>query len=254
MRTTICRAAMSLALLTLLAGCATRAPENGVNDPFEKINRGVYAFNDVADRFVLRPAAKGYEKVLPRPVRTGIGNFFDNLLLPISIANDVLQAKFVAAGRDTGRLLLNTTVGLGGLFDPATEIGLLAPDEDFDQTLGTWGVPEGPYLVIPILGPRTVRHVGGSLADALLNPLVQLRNDEIRWAGVILYAVDQRARLLPADEAVREAFDPYALVRDAYLQNRRYRVYDGEVPADEELFYEEDFEDFDEFEEDDSAD
>jgi len=249
MTAAICRAGTSLALLALLAGCATQGPENGVNDPFEKINRGVYAFNDVADRFVLRPVAKGYEKVLPRPARTGIGNFFDNLLLPISIANDLLQAKFFAAGRDTGRLLVNTTVGLGGLFDPATEIGLLAPDEDFDQTLGVWGVPEGPYLVLPLLGPRTVRHVGGGLTDALLNPLIQLRNDKVRWTGVIVYAIDQRARLLAADEAVREAFDPYAFVRDAYLQNRRYRVYDGEVPAEEELFYEEDFE---EFEDDDS--
>lgn len=241
-----CRAAAALTVLALLTGCATRGPDSGVNDPFEKINRGVYAFNDVADRFVLRPVAKGYEKALPRPVRTGIGNFFDNLLLPISIVNEVLQAKFPSAGRSTGRLLINTTVGLGGLFDPATEIGLLAPDEDFDQTLGAWGVPEGPYLVLPILGPRTVRHVGGTLADAFLNPLIQLRDDEVRWAGLIVYTIDQRARLLPADEAVREAFDPYAFVRDAYLQNRRYRVYDGDVPEEEELFYEDEFDDFEE--------
>lgn len=228
----------------LLAGCATRAAPvaNEPNDPFERVNRVVFSFNDLGDRYVLRPVAVGYERGLPEQLRSGVRNVFSNLLYPVTVANAFLQGKMSQTGRDGARFLVNSTIGLAGIFDPATRIGLVENDEDFGQTLGVWGVSQGPYLVIPIFGPSTVRDGVGSLVDAPLTPFVAIAGDEttVQIGLYALYQVDQRSRLLDVDQMVFESYDPYIFVRDAYLQNRRYLVLDGNVPDDDYDLYPED--------------
>lgn len=220
-----------------LAGCATRGATNAdeAYDPIEPFNRAMYRFNDLGDRYVLRPVASGYERALPRQLRSGIRNVFSNMLYPVTIANDLLQGKFRQCGRDGARFLLNSTVGLAGLFDPATRIGLTENDEDFDQTLAVWGAAEGPYLMIPIFGPRTLRHLVGDTVDAPLTPFLNIANGDVdlTLGAWLLWQVDNRSRLLDADKLVYESFDPYIFVRDTYLQNRRYRALDGNVPEDD---------------------
>lgn len=233
----------------LLAGCATRGAPVATepNDPFERVNRVVFSFNDLGDRYVLRPVAVGYERGLPVQIRSGVRNVFSNLLYPVTIANAFLQGKMSQTGRDGARFLVNSTIGLAGIFDPATRIGLVENDEDFGQTLGVWGVREGPYLVIPIFGPSTVRDGIGSLVDAPLTPFVAIGGDDttVQVGIYALYSVDRRSRLLDVDQMVFESYDPYAFVRDTYLQNRRYRVLDGNVPDDDYDLYAEDFDDED---------
>ncbi len=229
----------SLLALTLVicSGCAsTKSVGYGeAYDPIEPFNRAMYKVNDIGDRYLVRPVAVGYERGLPPQMRSGIQNFFSNLRYPITIVNDFLQGKFRDGGRDTGRFVLNTTVGLFGFFDPATRIGLTENDEDFGQTLGKWGVGEGPYIVLPVFGPRTLRHLTGDVADSPLTPLIDLTNEDIdiAWALWGVYQIDKRSHLLEVDEQVFEAYDPYLFVRDAYLQNRRYRMHDGDVPVDD---------------------
>lgn len=225
------------ALALALSGCATReamAPTDAY-DPIEPLNRAVYRVNDLGDRYLLRPVASGYERALPQQLRTGVRNVFSNMLYPVTIANDLLQGKFSQCGRDGARFLVNSTVGLAGIFDPATRIGLTANDEDFDQTLAVWGVGEGPYLMIPIFGPRTLRHFVGDTVDAPLTPFLNIADGDVdlTLGAWVIYQVDNRSRLLDADKQVYESFDPYIFVRDAYLQNRRYRALDGAVPEDD---------------------
>lgn len=221
----------------MLAGCATRTAVSptGVNDPFEPANRAVFWVNDLGDRYLLRPVASGYERGLPPQLRKGVRNIFSNLLYPVTVANAFLQGKFRQCGRDGARFVLNSTVGLAGIFDPATRIGLVENDEDFDQTLAVWGTGEGPYLVIPIFGPRILRHLAGDVVDAPLTPFVSVTSGELdlRLAAWVVNQVDQRSRLLDADRLVYESYDPYIFVRDAYLQRRRYLALDGNVPEDE---------------------
>lgn len=223
------------------AGCATTG-ERTRSDPIEGFNRGAHKFNDALDRGVLKPTAKAYVKVMPEWFRTGVGNFFTNLKGPGTIVNQLLQGKFREAGQDTGRFVLNLTFGLGGVIDVATMNELPQHDEDFGQTLGKWGVPPGPYLVLPFLGPSTVRDGPSRVADGFLEPLYWYDNDEARWGSLALSFIDDRARLLPLDDTLAETYDPYAFIRDAYLQRRQYLVYDGE-PPEEPL---EEFEDFEE--------
>ena len=194
--------------------------------------RGVYRFNDVLDRNVARPVAKGYRAVTPQPVRTGIGNFIANLRMPGTLVNDLLQGKFRAALSDTGRLLLNTTMGIGGLFDVATRAGIDHNDEDFGQTLGKWGVPAGPYLVIPFLGPSDFRDAPSRVVDAYSNPATYA-NTEAAWGYWGLSLIHTRYELLSLDATLDKAFDKYAFMREAYLQNRAYKVSDGNVPEEQ---------------------
>jgi phospholipid-binding lipoprotein MlaA len=229
----------------MVAGCASQngTEQDDVNDPIEPFNRGVYTFNDYGDRWILRPIAKGYQWVLPGVMRTGVTNFLDNLFYPVDILNALLQAKFGQALSDTARFGMNTTLGFAGLLDPATDAGLEKHDEDFGQTLGVWGVPEGPYIMVPFFGPRTVRSGIGSIADFFVSPLFILDESKVRWGLFALLTIHNRSTLLSVDENVRKAFDPYAFVRDSYLQNRRYLRYDGNLP-EEDLYL--DDEDFDE--------
>jgi phospholipid-binding lipoprotein MlaA len=218
-----------------LGGCATLPPNAtpDARDPFERLNRGVYAFNDGLDRAVVKPVAQGYRKVTPQFVQTGISNFFSNAKYPVTLANNLLQGKFADAASDTARFALNTTFGLGGLLDPATASGLDRNDEDFGQTLGKWGVPPGPYVVVPFLGPYTVRDGIGSLADDFAEPRAYLEDDSTRWTLWAADKFERRVRLLEADAVLDRTGDPYAFVRSAYLQRREYLVRDGDVPADD---------------------
>lgn len=226
----------------LLTGCVS-LPQNATadpRDPFERFNRGAFTFNDGLDRSVIRPLAQGYKAVTPQPVQTGVTNFFTNATYPITLVNNVLQGKFKAAVSDTGRLLLNTTFGLGGLLDPATQSGLDLNDEDFGQTLGKWGVKPGTYVVLPFLGPYTIRDGVGDLADNFFEPRSYIDNSTTRWGLWAFDKFETRVRLLEADSVLDRAGDPYAFVRSAYLQRREYLVRDGNVPTEN---LEDDFED-----------
>lgn len=236
-----------LAMLLLLAGCATtgqRAGDAGPpsaadqsaesNDPLEPFNRAMYTFNDKLDRYVLKPVAKGYRAVVPSPARTGVSNFFSNLHEPVVMVNDVLQGKLKHAASDLGRFLTNTTIGLFGLFDVATHFGLEHHDEDFGQTLGTWGVKSGPYLVLPFFGPSNFRDGVGLYADYELYPPSHMEEQSTAWKLYALQVIDTRARLLSAGEILEQAAgpDPYVFVREAYRQRRKNLIRDGAaVPA-----------------------
>jgi phospholipid-binding lipoprotein MlaA len=227
------RLAWLLAAL-VLGGCAHTPPDDP-SDPLEGWNRGVYKFNTVADKYVLRPVAKGYDTITPAPVKTGIGNFFSNLFYPTTIVNDPLQLKLKQFGSDTLRFVVNTTAGIGGVFDPATHIGLAAHDEDFGQTLGTWGVGPGWYLMLPLLGPSTNRDLVGAVGDWHTNPLTYVNEDDEEWAwgAGVLQAVHQRANLLGFDSVLEQQLDPYVFVRSVYLQNRLGKVHDGNPPKED---------------------
>ena len=223
-----------VALLSLLlVGCAT-APnaKKDPRDPFEGFNRASYKFNDALDRAILKPVAKGYKAVTPDPVEQGVSNFFSNLTQPAIIINDLLQAKFKDSLNDTGRFLLNSTVGIGGFFDPASKAGLERHDEDFGQTLGKWGTPAGPYLMIPFFGPSTARDAVGSGVGVFTDPVHYVERDAWRYGLQGMDLLDSRVRRLPLDDTINQAFDKYAFIRNAYLQQREFAVHDGDVPAE----------------------
>lgn len=240
------RLSLLAGLLALLSGCATTNPQNGVNDPFQGYNRAMYKFNDVVDKAVLKPVAKGYVTVVPDPFRQGISNFFNNLNDITVIINDVLQGKMQQAFQDTGRFVLNTTVGVAGIFDIASMSGYYKNNEDFGQTLGVWGVDSGPYLVLPIFGPRTVRDSFGLVGDYYSDPVTYVEGPGARNAFRAVDLVQTRAGLLKAERVLDEATagDEYSYVRDAYLQRRLNLVHDGNPPVTED--------DFDIFEDDDN--
>lgn len=196
-------------------------------DPWELINRKTFAFNDVADHYVLTPVAKTYQFVTPDPLEAGIDNMFSNLLEVTTIINDLLQLKFAQAASDTGRFLLNSTVGLLGLFDVATPVGLEKHDEDFGQTLGYWGIGSGPYVVVPILGSYTIRDGLGTYLDTYSDYVTNLDHIPSRNQSRLLRTVDKRAGLFAAEELITG--DRYAFIRDVYLQRREYLVNDGSI-------------------------
>src|SRR5262245_38832195 len=212
------------ALAALLAGCATTGARTP-GDPLEPMNRKVQKFNDALDRAILKPVARGYVKVVPAIVRKGIGNVLSNLALTTTIVNDFLQLKLADTAADIGRFTLNSTLGLAGLLDPATDAGIPKNDEDFGQTLGRWGVKSGPYLVLPLVGPSTLRDAPSLLADSQTDLRVQLDLEPEERAGLaVLSVLDERAGLLSLDPAVDAAFDRYAFIRNAWLQRREFQV------------------------------
>jgi phospholipid-binding lipoprotein MlaA len=227
---------VALAVTTLLlTACASQntARQRNPQDPFERVNRPIYTFNDTLDRAIVKPAARGYRFIAPDFVETGVSNFFDNLYYPTVIVNDMLQGKVKNTFKDTGRFLVNTTVGVGGLFDPATRFGLQENDEDFGQTLGKWGLSSGPYLMLPFLGPSTVRDGFGLLVDQGTQVTTYLDDDGLRYGLTALGLLDTRARLLSAEAALGDSFDRYAVLRSVYLQRRQYQVYDGNPPEED---------------------
>ena len=221
-------AALSALLLVQAAAATAETP----GDPLEKLNRATYAFNDALDRMLARPAARGYVAVVPAPVRKAVSNFVANLSYTEVIVNDALQAKFKDAGSDVMRLLVNTTLGIGGLADPATRFGFQSHDEDFGQTLGHWGVPPGPYIVVPVLGPSDFRDGPAKLANTYFQPYSYLNSSRTRYGLALLTQFNNRVELLAADSTLRNAFDPYVFVRNAYVARRNYLVHDGNVPDD----------------------
>lgn len=231
------RMALGLALAAALSACVTLPPNSvrSPQDPWESWNRGVYKFNDAVDRGIVKPVTRTYVRVVPKPVRTGIHNFFANLDTPTTMVNDVLQGKFLAAGNDLGRFLLNSTFGLGGILDPATSAGLARNDEDFGQTLGKWGVHAGPFVELPILGPSDLRDAPAKLVDTYSNPRQYIKNTYVKYGLYLPYLVDIRAELLPLDDTLKNVYDPYAFIRDAYLQRRAYLISDGKIKDEEPL-------------------
>ena len=217
-------------------------------DPWEGFNRSIFTFNDTIDFYFLKPVAKGYDKAMPDPLQAGVSNFFNNLGEIKTIFNGLLQFKFKQAGLDTTRFLVNTTVGVFGFIDIGSRIGLEQHDEDFGQTLGYWGVGSGPYVVLPLLGPNTLRDSFGLIPDDYLSPYNAVDHDLTRYSIMAVDIVDIRAGLLDVESLV--AGDRYSFFRDAYLQRRDFLVNDGQL-ADEFLQDDELFDDFDdELEED----
>ncbi|RPE80167.1 phospholipid-binding lipoprotein MlaA [Vulcaniibacterium tengchongense] len=202
-------------------------------DPWEGYNRRMHRFNNAVDRAVARPLARGYVKVVPRPVRLGVSNFFDNLRQPVSALNALLQGKPKQAGQSLGRFLLNSTLGIGGLFDPATDAKLPNKSEDFGQTLGVWGWRKSRYVELPLFGPRTLRDTFGLAADAPLSPVRQIEEDRVRVGLQGLQLVDVRAQLLATDSFREGAEDDYTLVRDAWMQRRDYQIFGDRINGDE---------------------
>ena len=227
MQTTIRVSALCVTVMTLL-GCAAAPAQKDPRDPWERMNRSTYKFNDKLDRAVLRPVAHGYKNVTPSFVRTGISNFFDNLDYPVVIVNDLLQAKFLTAGRDTGRLLMNTTLGIGGLLDPASRAGLTKTVNDFGLTLGTWGVHKGPYFVIPFLGPSDVRDGLGRIPDSVASPRNYINSSAARYSLWGVGLLDARYRLISLEPALDGAYDPYLFMKNAYLQRRDFLLSGGQ--------------------------
>jgi phospholipid-binding lipoprotein MlaA len=230
-----CRSSvLALGSSLLLAGCAGTGP-NPV-DPDEHFNRAMFKVNESIDSAVVKPVAEGYDKVVPLPAKVGVGNFFSNVSDVWIGANNVMQGKLTEGASDAGRLLVNSTVGIFGLFDVASELGIDKHDEDFGQTMAVWGVGDGAYRFWPIVGPRTTRDTFGWAVDSYVDPIGwQVDSIPVRNSLRVVRLVDLRASLLPADKVVDEAaLDKYSYVRDAYLQHRRYQVYDGMPPREAE--------------------
>jgi phospholipid-binding lipoprotein MlaA len=225
----------SIFLAAMLTGCATQANK----DPLEGLNRGVYKFNDTADKAVIKPIAGAYKAVLPSPVRTGVNNFFENLGTVVTAINDLLQFKFSKAMDDAGRFVINSTVGILGVIDVASMDNVPKHNEDFGQTLGYWGVGNGPYLVLPFFGPSSLRDTTGLVVDTVaFDPISYIDDPRTRNQMRLVKFVDKRAQYLPASDLLDDAaLDPYAFMRDAYLQRRESQVKDGEVSKADDADY-----------------
>lgn len=224
------RRLLASAALVFVFGGAVQAEEDQ-RDPYEGFNRSMFAINEVIDKFATKPLAQGYDKVAPLPLKAATGNFFGNVGDLWIGSNNALQGKFTDAGVDIGRLLINSTIGIFGLFDVASELGLEKHEEDFGQTMAVWGVDGGGYLFWPVIGPRTLRDTGGWIVDSYVDPVWRARPISSRNSMVTLRFIDIRASLLPADTVVEEAaLDKYAYIRDAYLQRRRNQIFDGRPP------------------------
>ncbi|QLI81822.1 VacJ family lipoprotein [Chitinibacter fontanus] len=218
-------------LISLLAvvctACAT--PQNNY-DPLESVNRPIYSFNTALDTHVVRPVAVAYSEYIPPPLRSAVSNFFGNLDDLFGVPAALLQAKGTKAAKSGSRVLVNSTLGLGGLIDWASDMPIEKQDEDFGQVLGAWGVPSGPYLMVPFYGPLTLRDSSDKLVRLSWGPIdyIDPLAGQIAYYG--LYLTDLRASLLPYDAALQDQLDPYAFVRDTYLQRRWFKVYDGNPP------------------------
>ncbi len=232
------RAALLFALMCLGA-CATT---NEV-DPFEKFNRSMFEVNRFGDNIIYKPVGKAYKALVPSFARKGVNNFFDNLTTPRSALNNFLQGKPGRGFNELARFIFNSTLGIGGLFDIAAGGGMQRYDEDFSQTLAVWGAPEGPYLVIPIWGPRSVLSTVSIPADFTTDLLREIDDTGARDKLYILRLIDTRSRLLTTEEILNKSQDPYIAFREAYLQNRQFNIYDGDPPVDDDFYYFEEAED-----------
>ena len=224
----------------LLWGCASTADRaddaRTEYDPWEPFNRGVFAFNRGLDRALIRPLAKGYEFIVPTFARRGVANFFDNLATPRSALNNFLQGQPGQGFNELGRFFFNSTIGLGGLFDVAEAGGMPRFEEDFAQTLAVWGLPKGAYLMLPVFGPHTVLDTMALPVDIYSDLGVHIDSSSVRSKLHFLRVIDIRVRLLPVDKLLEDSADPYITLRESYLQNREYEIYDGAPPQDDDFY------------------
>lgn len=227
---------LPLAAVVLLAGCAIAKPRT--DDPHEKFNRSMFAFNNSLDKAVIRPVAVGYRKVTNETIRRSVSDFFTNIHMPITIANDLLQARPKEAVQSSGRFIVNIALGLGGFFDPASALGIPLDETDFGITLARWGVPEGSFLMLPFFGPTTMRDVWRMPVDGyFFDPLSYFaRNNSYEYGQEylpqVLYLITLRSSAIDAESFLNSAYDPYAFIRDAYRQQRLYQIYRGNPPED----------------------
>lgn len=226
-----------LVLMLSFTGCSAIPADQRVDsDPWESMNRPLFSANRAVDKVTTKPLAKGYRAIFPGPIRTGISNFFRNLTTPRSLINNFLQGKPRRGFSETGRFLINSTIGIGGLIDVATHAGMQEYREDFGQTAAVWGIPDGPYVMLPLLGPQTLRDAILLPIDIIATPLYQYDNSSVRDKLYILRLIELRYRLLVTDKSLDKSPDPYVTTRLSYLQNREYEIYDGDPPIDDEFF------------------
>ncbi|MDH4107300.1 MAG: VacJ family lipoprotein [Gammaproteobacteria bacterium] len=236
----IARSSLLLGLTILLGACAGNPPApkeaRSAADPWEPLNRPIHSFNSAYDAVLLKPIAKGYEFVVPSFMRQGVTNFSRNLREPLHAINNLLQGKGGAAMNDVGRFMLNSTFGVLGIFDWATGAGIERSEEDFGQTLAVWGVPAGPYIVVPFLGPNTLRDALMIPLNLLADPLLHYDNSSVRDKLYVLRLVDVRQRLFVADDLLKDSKDRYITIRESFLQRRTYQIYDGNPPVNDEFY------------------
>ena len=222
------KGALLIVVMLSAPGAALAEP---TPDPLQPFNRAMFTFNDAVDRVFFRPLAVGYRAVLPQPVRNGVNNFFNNLRAPTTLLNDILQGKPKRAQETINRFLVNSTIGLLGFVDIATRLGFPEHQEDYGQTLAVWGVPAGPYIVLPLLGPSTLRDAVGKVPEFYIaDPLWEPDDTAVTIARFSVRAVDIRSRLLDLDRVIKMQVDPYLFFRETYLQNRQRAILDGSQP------------------------
>lgn len=217
----------AIALTIALSSSSVLADQANETDPWEGFNRAMFSFNEGLDRAIVKPITQGYRFIMPDFAEQGVHNFFENIGDVKTFFNNVLQGKPKEASEDLGRVIVNTTIGIGGLFDVATTFGIPKHDEDFGQTLGTWGVESGPYLVLPLFGPSSVRDGVGRIPDMMVDPVQQVNDDDTRLGLQVLRVIDTRSQLLEAEGVI--SGDRYTFIRDAYLQRREFEINDGQV-------------------------
>jgi len=229
-----------VALITLtfsLTACSSVPTDQRIeSDPWESMNRPLYGVHTAIDNVTVKPLAKGYRKIMPGPVRKGVSNFFRNLTTPRSMVNNFLQGKPRQGFSEFGRFLFNSTLGIGGLIDIASTGGMEEYREDFGQTAAVWGIPNGPYVMIPILGPHTLRDAILLPVNIIVDPLYQYENSSVRDKLYVVRLIDLRYQLLTADKFLKDSKDPYITMRESYLQNREYEIYDGDPPVEDDFF------------------
>ncbi len=207
-------------------------------DPFENVNRSIYDFNEAIDDNVLEPVSRAYKDHVPEIAQGGVSNFFGNLRDVTTLANQILQFKPVESVETFGRILVNSTIGLGGLFDVASEMSLTTEDEDFGQTMAVWGVEEGPYVMLPLLGPSTVRDGVGTYVDLTSDANLVKDMDDVGFLSAsAINIIDKRVELLPATDLLDKSDDPYISMRSSYLQKREFDIFDGNPPVEEDDFF-----------------
>ncbi len=225
--------ALAAGMAGLLGGCAT---SGNPKDPIEGFNRAMFAFNEGLDTVIIKPVAQGYDAALPQQVKNGVTNFFANIADVFIAVNNLLQGKVPEAASDVGRFAVNSTVGLLGVIDWASDMGLEKHEEDFGQTFGRWGVGNGAYVVVPFFGPRTARDTAGLVLDVYADPVANVDHVATRNTLLAIRIVSDRANLLPADKVIEEAaLDKYSYMRDAYLQRRRSLIHDGNAPHSRDM-------------------